>query len=376
MQKGCAEMGFISDELEKRKLPALPEMDKDDFEKTRKEIVELLSEHIYGYGPKREYGVISGEIVRKQEGAYGGDKIIEDHKITVDTPKGPYDLYAFVTRPKSDKPVPLFVIHHFPYVTGGYRNGQVDFHPKRPCRMRLPDEEIVDSGCAIAVLYNKDITIDWNDFDDGIAANFGRNDTGECSWGKIGYWAWAASRVLDHLYTYDCYDKSRICVVGHSRMGKTSLWTGAQDTRFTHVISNDSGCSGAAITRGKVGEKTADICGISHWFCKNYQKYKGEEATEKMPFDQHYLLAAMAGRKLYVGSASEDTWADPYSEYLACHAASPYFEALGGKGFIAPDRLPEAGEEFHEGDIQYHLRPGSHAMNRYDWLRYIEFLKA
>jgi hypothetical protein len=35
-------MGFISDELAKRKIPALPEMDKDDFEKTRKEIVEYV----------------------------------------------------------------------------------------------------------------------------------------------------------------------------------------------------------------------------------------------------------------------------------------------------------------------------------------------
>ncbi|MBQ7821506.1 MAG: acetylxylan esterase [Clostridia bacterium] len=374
-------MGFIQDELARRGVPALPEINKENFEETRLKLVDILSEHIYGYGPSFK-SEVRGEVVKMSDTAYGGGVTTEDIKITVTTPKGDFEFYVFVNRPNSDKPVPLFLLVNFAYPCGGLLHGQVlgDGNPKAPpCRFRLPDEEIVDNGCALAVIYNKDISGDNGNFStDGLAAKFGRNKSGECSWGKIGYWAWAASRALDYLYTFDHYDKSRIAIVGHSRLGKTSLWCGAQDTRFTHVISNDSGCSGAAITRGKVGEKIEVICTriAPHWFCEKYYEYKGEEATAKMPFDQHYLLAAMAGRKLYIGSASEDQWADPNSEYLSACAASPYFEALGQKGFVAPDRFPEAGEEFHEGNIQYHLRPGTHAMNRYDWKRYIEFLKA
>lgn len=371
-------MGFLSDELKRRGVPELPPVNASDFDATRRELVEILSEHIYGYGPAEKCAV-HGEVLRSRP-AYGGDKLVEDHKITVETPKGPHDLYAFVTRPACDKPVPLFVIFHFAYKVSGAEYGQVNYSHdgQPPSRFRLPDEEIVDNGCAIAVIINNDVSADNNDFNSGIAEKFGRNDAGECSWGKLGYWAWAGSRVLDHLYNYDWIDKERVCVVGHSRLGKTALWCGAQDTRFTHVISNDSGCSGAAITRGKVGETTEFICGkvFPYWFCEKYKDYIGIEATAKMPFDQHYLLAAMAGRKLYVASGSKDTWADPASEFLGAYAASAAFEALGKKGLIAPDRYPEPGDEFHEGDIWYHNRPGDHAMTRYDWQRYIKFIKA
>ena len=77
---------------------------------------------------------------------------------------------------------------------------------------------------------------------------------------------------------------------------------------------------------------------------------------------------------MYVASAIDDIWAYPKNEYLSCVAASDYYEAQGKSGFVHPDRLPEEGECFHEGDIGYHLRPGKHYLGREDWQRYIEFL--
>lgn len=179
---------------------------------------------------------------------------------------------------------------------------------------------------------------------------------------------------MDYAYTLDCFDFNRAAVVGHSRLGKTALWAGALDERFTHVISNNSGCSGAAITRQKKGERIRDIIRVfSRWFCDNYQKYVDKE--ELLPFDQHFLVAAIAPRKVYVASAIEDEWADPVSEFLSCYAASEVYEKLGLKGFISSDRLPEAGEYFHEGNIGYHLRKGTHYLSREDWNLFMDYME-
>src|SRR5690606_24717348 len=137
-----------------------------------------------------------------------------------------------------------------------------------------------------------------------------------------------------------------------SRLGKTALLAGATDERFTCVIANNSGCSGAAITRNKQGEKISDIyTNFPHWFCKNYEKYMHNEFA--LPFDQHFLLAAIAPRNVYVSSAVEDLWADPDSEYLSCVAASEVYEKLGIKGFIHPPRFPQVGDVFQDGKIGY-----------------------
>ena len=94
-----------------------------------------------------------------------------------------------------------------------------------------------------------------------------------------------------------------------------------------------------------------------------------------MPFDQHFLIASIAPRYTYVASALEDSWADPASEMLSCVAASPAYESLGMKGIVCEDRLPAAGDEYHEGNIGYHLREGLHYFGREDWLKLMKFVK-
>ena len=95
-----------------------------------------------------------------------------------------------------------------------------------------------------------------------------------------------------------------------------------------------------------------------------------------MPFDQHFLLAANAGHKVYVASAFGDRWACPENEYLSCVAASAYFERNGQKGCIDLNRLPDPGDILHEGDIGYHMRDGSHYMSREDWNLFIRFVNS
>jgi hypothetical protein len=179
---------------------------------------------------------------------------------------------------------------------------------------------------------------------------------------------------MDFIQTLEEVDKARIAVVGHSRLGKTALWCAAQDERFIMGISNESGCSGAAISRGKKGERIRDIVKtFPYWFCENYKEYVDNE--ENMPFDQHFLISAIAPRYVYVSSAIGDEWADPESEFLSCVAASDVYELFGVKGLVTEDRLPEVGTKLHEGRIGYHLRGGTHYLSRYDWQGFMEFMR-
>ena len=334
-------------------------VDAAAWEARRLELLDILAHEEYGYMPPLPKQV-KGEVVTDHSMLCCGHARTREIRISFDTPKGEFSFPVRLALPVGEGPHPVFVFINF----------RPDLHD-----MYLPLEEVIDNGFGVADIYYQDVTSDDGDMTNGLTGMFDRSDDGT-GYGKISIWAYAMSRVIDYLETLPEIDRENIAVIGHSRLGKTALWCGANDTRAKLTVSNCSGCGGAAYERTKKpGAETIEVMNTKfpYWFCENRQKYAGHES--EMPFDQHFLLAAIAPRFVSVSSAEKDDWADQQSEQRSCIGATPAWQVNGLLGFVGPEEPAAVGDYYSDGEISYHLRGGIHFLGRYDWQRYMKFAK-
>ncbi|MGE5557528.1 MAG: alpha/beta hydrolase family protein [Bacillota bacterium] len=337
-------------------------------QKRRPEILELFRKHVYGRAPIGRPGRLSFEETDVRDSMMDGTATRRKIDIRFEGPGGKGVIHLLLFTPNGiPKPLPAFLL----ICNRGADNIDPDRNEKSPF---WPAEQIVARGYAAAAFQVSDADPDEDDgFKNGVHGIFDPGDEPRPpdAWGTISAWAWGASRVMDYFETNPHIDIRRVAVVGHSRGGKTALWCGAQDDRFALVISNESGCTGAAIARGTKGETVKDINKVfPHWFCGNYKKYNERES--ELPVDQHMLLSLIAPRPVYVASASEDIWADPESEFLSCVCAEPVYHLFGLKG-LEINKMPLPEQPVHNGFIGYHLRTGKHDLTEYDWKRFMDY---
>lgn len=237
-----------------------------------------------------------------------------------------------------------------------------------------PIERIIASGYGFATIYDGDLE---PDFDGGAAVGFRSlaklNQSGipaDQRWGAIGVWAWGLSRTLDWLEGQPHVDGKRVAVIGHSRLGKAALWAGAQDQRFSIVISNESGKGGAALMRRDFGETVEHLnTRFDYWFDKRFHTFSAN--PQLLPVDSSQLLALVAPRPLYIASAAGDYTLDARGEFLAAVEASKVYALYGFKG-VPDGPMPAIGETV--GDrLGYHVRAGKHDMTDFDWTQYLAF---
>ncbi len=236
-----------------------------------------------------------------------------------------------------------------------------------------PLHTILCQGARLAHIYYEDVTTDNNDFENGIAPLLSdRNAPGAA--GKIAIWAYAAYIVGRFLLEEGYAQKGSLYVAGHSRLGKTALLCAALYPIFDGAHTNASGCSGAAIARDTHGETVKQITTrFPFWFTPAYEKYSEHE--EEMPFDQHYLMALIAPRKISVVTAEKDAWADTEAQYLCAEAASVIYEKCGVVGLDKAFGLMKTGDINAKGCIGFSMRHGVHHFNSEDWVFLIQYIK-
>ncbi len=387
----------------------------DDWETRRSEIVQLFKDHVFGAMPARspETQRVVFKIFSESSIAFRVDpddlesELVEaklkefDIVLGVDGSGKEHRIRMLLVLPGNDTTnTPVFLGYNFQGNHTVHSSKKISlskvWNRDRECATALESTRgskssrwplglIVSKGYGVATVYYGDVDPDFDDeFQNGVHPLYPELQGREDNWTSIGAWAWGLSRMVDFFESIPDVDGSRVAVFGHSRLGKTSLWAGATDNRFRVVISNNSGCGGAALARRQIGETVKRINTVfPHWFCLQHKSYN--DSVHEMPVDHHMLLAAIAPRPVYVASAQGDQWADPKGEFLAAFHASPVYRMLGLKGLgIAIDtdsenvesvqapKMPVLGKRI--GDrVGYHIREGKHDITRYDWEQFLSF---
>jgi dipeptidyl aminopeptidase/acylaminoacyl peptidase len=359
-------------------------------EKRRPELVRLFEDHVYGAVPPNAPSNLTAELLEASTPALGGKAVRKQVRVAfgpgADAPAMEILLYLPAD---AAGPVPVFLgfnfygnhtVHPDPgirlsksWMRANPDKGVVDHKATEASRgtsaSRWPVEMILSRGYGLAAIYYGDVDPDFDDgFQNGVHALTGKPKQTE--WGSVATWAWALSRAMDYLEDDPNVDGSKVIVMGHSRLGKTSLWAGAMDERFAMVISNDSGCGGAALSRRAFGETVERInTSFPHWFADSFNQYNSNESA--LPVDQHQLIALIAPRPVYVASAEEDLWADPKGEFLSAVHAGPVYELLGKKS-LGTNQRPPTEAPIHAA-IGHHIRRGGHDVTDYDWTQWMNF---
>lgn len=357
--------------------------------KRRPEVLEMFEQQMFGCTPKEKIRMRT-EVVAENPAALGGIATSQQVRFTFEAGGRTLEALLLVYIPNERKGrVPVIWQYNFqgnpsttdepdilPTMCATSIWGS-DKYARGAQKTRWNYRLALERGYAVATMCYEDICPDTPQKRDlGAEALFRGYTTAtqrDDEWQAIGAWAWGSSRVCDWLCRQRWVDKRHITIAGHSRLGKAALWAGAQDERFSAVISNCSGCGGAALSKRCFGETVGAITrSFPHWFCPGYASYGEGEAA--MPFDQHELLALVAPRHLYVNSAKEDQWADPKGEFLATLAAGEVWRLYGMKGL--PSEMMPAVHTPLRGDIGYHIREGIHDVTDYDWTAWLDFLES
>ncbi len=361
-------------------------------EKRRPELISLFKHYMYGYSPPAPDN-FSYRVDLTDTGKYGGKATLKLVTLRFGPPGTP-EVSMMIVIPNNRKgPVPVFLGLNFPgnHTTAGFPEipltkawvndnwtggtGNRARDDQRGIReWRWPYEMVVERGYAVATIYAGEITPDYDGgFTEGVHRGYFNEQQerpGPHEWGAVAAWAWGLKRGVDYIVEDPDLDNDGIIAIGHSRLGKAAMVAGAFDERISIVIPSQSGCGGTSPNRFNVGETVERInTAFPHWFNDTFKEFNTQ--VERLPFDQHSLIALAAPRPVLLTNATGDEWADPGGQFNMLVAATPVYELLGAEG-VETDLMPPQNH-LMSSRLGYFIRPGRHDMTVTEWEAWMDF---
>ncbi len=356
-----------------------PVRDADTWFKLRRpQLIKLYETEIYGRVPATAPKV-RFEMVEKDVSALDG--AARRLRITGhfgDKPDGPVVNVMLYLPAKATGPVPLVLHITFggdPLLAPPPTSVAPGAPPPRRFNDIGPIAEVLGRGYGYAVVRYSEIQQDNKDsFTGGViglALAAGQAKPAPDEWGTIAAWTWGLSRIMDYFETVPAIDVKRVALVGHSRLGKTVLWSGATDARYALIYSSQSGEMGAALSRRDFGETVDDMAAnYGYQFAGNLQKYIGH--WKEMPHEGHLLIALCAPRPVFISGGSGDQWSDPHGMFLATVAAGPVWRLLG-KTDLGTTEMPALDVPVASGTLAFLNHNGPHVISPLDWQTFLDF---
>jgi hypothetical protein len=315
---------------------------KADWARRREELKGLFQDYMYGHLPPKpeKMTITRGEVVVDKE----NNVALQDLKVKLEHGGKSLTLPVRLAWPAdAKKAVPVLIRSTFGRAAGGAPSGR-------------PFTTFTKRGYGVAEFSFVDVAADnkARARSAGVYQLYG--DKIDC--GALMAWAWGVHRMIDVIETVDKLDAKKVMVTGHSRYGKAALIAGAFDERIALTVPSHSGCAGTAPYRfiyGK-GEQLHNIVGsFPHWFHPNFNQFVGK--VERLPVDQHQLLALVAPRALLQTEGTKDAWSNPEGTQLTHLAAKKVYEFL------------KAGDK-----ISVRFRPVGHIPSNEDLLDYADYV--
>ncbi len=325
-----------------------PLRSKEDWQRRRTELKELFETYEYGrLPPKPEKMMIDrGSVIIDQD----NEAEIQNLKLNLENRGKTFTMRVRLTMPRNAaKPVPVVIKSVF----GRFNYGTEESREARMNRFLGP---FIKRGYAVAEFSMQQVAADSKEQPRTTGMYQLFPDNIDC--GGLMAWAWGFHRVIDAVETVNKIAPKKIVVTGHSRYGKAALLAGAFDERIAITVPSHSGCAGTAPYRFIYGksEQLHNIVGFApQWFRPDFNRFT--DNVERLPVDQHLLLALVAPRGLLSTEGTKDSWTNPQGSQLSYLAAKEVYDFL------------EAGDK-----ISIRYRPVGHVPNNEDLLDFADYI--